>query len=472
MDTLAEIKKENADFVTRPLFKKIILFAVPLILSGVLQLLYNTADTLTAGQFVGDSLTERTQAQAAISATSSVIGVVVNLFLGLSVGTLSVLSKYIGAKKADKAMRVEHSSLLFGAVGGLVMLVVCLPLTPAFLNFMNFEESEVLEKAVLYLQIYFIGLPFALVYNFGSATMRAYGDSSTPLVVLAVTSAINIALNLLFAAIFDWGIAGVSAATVVSQAISALLVILLLSKGKRCPTFSFTKMSFGKSELAEVLRIGFPAALQSVIFSLSNVIVQIAINSFGTVETAGNGVAINIEGFVYAAMTAFSQACLAFVGRNYGADKPENIRLILWQCLAAVCAVGIILGGGVCLFSRPLCFLFNADPDVISCATERLWYVAAPFFVCGITEVFVGALRGIGSSLTPTIVSVAGVCGFRIAWIYTVFAFGRSLPILYISYVASWIISDIALAVAYIVIFRKEKKIMLRSRTALGAAGE
>lgn len=450
-------KRRQADFCTRPLFKKIILFTLPLIATGVLQLLYNAADVIVVGQFSG------IQAQAAVGSTGALINLIVNLFLGLSVGTLSVMSRCVGAKNLEKASRVEHTSVLISVIGGFVLGVIGFFLSGIFLELMDTPEN-VLPLSTLYLRIYFIGMPFNLLYNFGASVMRACGDTKRPLIFLAVSGIANVGLNLLLVIAFDMSVAGVAIATVVAQATAAILVVIWLMRGGRYPKLEIKKLRVHGRELMEITKIGLPAGIQGTIFSLSNVMIQSSINGFGDVAMAGNTAASSVEGFVYVSMNSVSQACLTFTGQNYGADKHENINLVLVQCLALVTAVGLSLGVAAWGFGRQLCFIYNTDTAVIDYAVERLLYTCVPYCLCGIMEVLVGSLRGIGHSFVPMAVSIGGVCGLRIVWIYTLFAAVPELWMLYLSYPVSWAITALVHFICYLFVFRKEKKNMIRRR--------
>lgn len=455
----AKDRKKAADFCKRPLFFKIVKFSLPLILTGILQLLYNAADIIVVGRFAGK------EAMAAVGSTGALINLITNLFLGLSVGALSAMSRWVGAKNPEKASNVEHTAVLISIIGGVVIGLVGFFLSKYLLELMQTPDT-VLPLSTLYLKIYFIGMPFNLLYNFGSSIMRACGDTQRPLVFLAFAGIANVGLNLLLVIVFKMSVAGVAIGTVSAQAVSAVLVVVWLMKGKRYPKLSLKKLRIHKNELLDIVKIGLPAGIQGTIFSLSNVLIQSSINWFGDVAMAGNSASASIEGFVYVSMNSVSQACLTFVGQNYGADKHENIHLILVQCTVLVTVVGLVLGAIVYLLGAPLCAVYNTDPDVVAYGVERLLFIAMPYFLCGIMEVMVGALRGIGHSLVPMLVSVAGVCGLRIVWIYTVFAAVKTLPMLYISYPVSWLITALIHFVCYLFVSRKVIAGMKRRRAA------
>ena len=450
-------QKKQADFCTRPLLNKIILFTIPLILTGLLQLLYNAADIIVVGQFAG------TEAQAAVGSTGALINLIVNLFLGLSVGALSVMSRCIGAKNLEKASRVEHTAVLISVIGGVVLGIVGFFLSGLFLRLMDTPDN-VLPLSILYLKIYFVGMPFNLLYNFGASVMRACGDTKRPLIFLAIAGIANIGLNFLLVIGFNMSVAGVAIGTVTAQAISATLVVVWLMRGKGYPKLEMKKLRVHGAELVEMTKIGLPAGVQGTIFSLSNVMIQSSINGFGDVVMAGNTAAASVEGFVYVSMNAVSQACLTFSGQNFGADKHENINIVLLQCFLLVTGVGLVLGGLAYLGGNGLCFIFNRDPAVIEYGVERLLYTCVPYCICGIMEVLVGSLRGIGHSFVPMLVSIGGVCGLRIVWIYTLFAWVPELWMLYLSYPVSWAITALVHFICYLFVFKKEKRNMIRRR--------
>ncbi|PWM72440.1 MAG: MATE family efflux transporter [Bacillota bacterium] len=436
---------------TRPLFGKILLFSLPLVATGILQLLYNAADIIVVGQFADHT------AMAAVGSTGSLVSLVVNLFLGLSVGALSVMSRYIGAEDAEKADRVVHTSIPVGVIGGVVVAIVGFFGARFFLELMA-TDALVIDQAAIYLQIYFLGMPFAMLYNFGASILRACGDTKRPLIILAAAGLINVGINLWLVIAYGLGVVGVAVGTTVSQIVSAAAVLVVLCRQKGYGKFSFKKMRIHWDALKEIVRIGLPAGIQGTIFSLSNVIIQSSVNSFGDIAMAGSAAAANIEGFVYTAMNSVSQACLTFTAQNYGAKKLGNIRLVLAQCVLIVTAIGVAMGVGAYLLARPLLALYNGNAEVIAWGAERLLYVCVPYFLCGLMEVLVGSLRGMGRSLLPMIFSIVAVCGVRILWIYTVFAAEHSFMTLFISYPVSWIAAILMHLCTYFAVRKKVKK--------------
>ena len=447
-DIKVKKNKKQVDMCTRPLLGKIIWFSLPLIATGILQLLYNAADIIVVGQFSGHT------AMAAVGSTGSLVNLVTNLFIGLSVGALSAMSRWIGAGEKEKADKVVHTSIPVGLIGGIIVGVIGFFGAEFFLELMK-TDANVIGQATLYLKIYFVGMPFSMLYNFGASILRACGDTKRPLIILSLAGLINIGINLLLVIAFDMGVAGVAIGTTVSQAISAVAVLWVLCRRKGYGKLRFGKLRIYGDTLKDIIRIGLPAGIQGTIFSLSNVIIQSSINVFGDIAMAGNAAAANIEGFVYTAMNALSQACLTFTAQNYGANKLGNIRLILAQCAGIVTVVGVVLGVAAYLCAAPLLSLYNGDAEFIRYGIDRLAIVSTRYFLCGLMEVLVGSLRGMGRSLVPMILSVVGVCGGRVLWIYTVFAAEHNLTMLYLSYPVSWLLAIIMHLITYFVVFKK-----------------
>ncbi len=433
----AKVKKE-IDMINGPLLKKLIVFSVPIVLSGILQLLFNAADVVVVGQFAG------TESLAAVGSNGSLIHLVTNLFIGLSVGANVVMSRAIGAGDNDKASRTAHTSVLLGIAGGAFVTVVGYFMARTMLTWMN-ADPEVIDKAALYLRIYFLGSVFSLTYNFGAALLRAKGDTKRPMYFLIIAGVINVALNLLFVIVCKMDVAGVALATIISQAVSAALVVVWLIRDKQYACLSFKKLRFHSKELGEMFFIGLPSGLYSTFFSISNVIIQSAINGFGKTVMAGNSTGANIEGFVYTAMNSIYQAAITFTGQNYGARKYGRIKKILFEAVAVVAVVGLALGFGVLLLGRQIASFYSSDPEVVNVAMERLRIILPFYFLAGITDVLVGVLRGMGYSFQPMLTAFLFSCVMRSGWVYTVFAASPSLTTLFISYPVSWILSIIGL---------------------------
>ena len=435
----------HVDMIHGPTFKKIIVFALPVIASGVLQLLFNAADVIVVGQFAGAN------ALAAVGSTTSLINLLINLFIGLSIGASVLLGQYIGANDYDNASETVHTAIALSILGGIVMIFIGFFLSKPLLQMMD-TPNEVINLSVLYMRIYFVGMPAFMLYNFGAALLRAIGDTKHPLYFLTLAGVVNVILNLFFVTQLHMSVEGVALATIISQAISAALIILSLIKSDGFMQLNVHKIHFYGHKVRQMLRIGLPAGLQGILFSISNVLIQSSINSFGPTVMAGNTAASNIEGFVYTAMNALYQTNLSFTSQNKGAYKYKRCDRILLQCLALVTLVGLALGVGAYAAAPTLLRLYNSDPNVIQFGITRLWYISVPYFLCGLMDVMVGSLRGLGASILPMLVSLTGVCIFRVIWIFTVFQSVRTLESLYISYPISWIITALSHFICYIVL--------------------
>ncbi|MCR5148351.1 MAG: MATE family efflux transporter [Eubacterium sp.] len=445
-------KKYNIDMTNGPIGAKMLKFAFPLMCSSILQLLFNAADTVVVGQFAGDN------SLAAVGSNGSLINVMTNLFIGLSVGTNVLIAKAVGAGDREHTRKIVHTSIVISLFGGIVLMIAGLLFARNILVLMD-SPPEVIDLASLYLKIYFLGLPAMMVYNFGSAILRAIGDTRRPLYFLSFAGVINVLFNLLFVIAFKMDVAGVALATVISQIISAVLIMLCLFHEKSDISVSLREMKIDMDSLARILRIGIPAGLQGTLFSFSNVIIQSSINSFGATVVAGNSAAQNLEGFVYVSMNAFHQATLSFTSQNMGAGKTERIGKILRSGLILVFITGLVLGGLVAIFGSQLLHIYSPKKMVISKGAERLVVVCGTYYLCGIMDVMVGSIRGLGYSIMPMIVSLIGACGLRIIWLKTFFkmAMFHKPFYIYATYPVSWAITILAHVVCYFVIKKKMK---------------
>lgn len=454
------------DMINGPLLGKILRFSIPLMLSGILQLLFNAADIVVVGQFTGSD------ALAAVGSTGSLNNLIVNIFLGLSIGSSVLVAQYYGAQDWKNVQDVVHTSVLLSAVTGVVLVLVGVPLVGPLLELMG-TPPEVLDQAVLYMRIVFAGMPAMMIYNFGAAILRAVGDTRRPLLFLFIAGLINVGLNLFFVIVFHMGVSGVALATVISQCISAALVLLCLSRSSASYKLYWKQLRITKDKLLQIVRIGLPAGLQGALFSVSNVLIQSSINSFGYIAVAGNTAASNIEGFVYTSMNALYQASLSFTSQNAGARRVERIVPVLTRCLGCVIAIGVGLSALALLLGRMLLGIYSPDPQVIQYGMGRMSVVCATYFLCGMMDVVCGSIRGLGYSITPTIVSLTGACGLRILWIYTIFIWHRSLFSLYLSYPVSWVITFTADLICFIVFFRRWKqKTLAEQPMSLSASQE
>lgn len=439
------------DMCNGPLFGKILIFAVPLMLSGMLQLFFNAADIIVVGQFVGHT------ALAAVGSTGSLINLLVNVFVGLSVGTNVLVARYYGARDAKHLHETVHTSVLTSVLSGAALIVIGLILAEPLLTLMG-TPDDVLDQAALYMRIYFVGMPASMLYNFGAAILRAVGDTKRPLYFLFISGIVNVILNLVLVLVFHLGVAGVAIATVTSQVISAVLVALCLIKTDAPYRLELKKLRIHKSKLLEIIKIGLPAGMQGAVFSISNVLIQSSINSFGSTVMAGSTAASNIENFVYTAMNALYQTALSFTGQNVGGGKYKRIGKIMRICVLDVTAIGILLGGGAYLCGSTLLSIYTSDPQVIQYGLERMMFVCLPYFLCGIMDTLVGSLRGMGYSIMPMIVSLTGACVLRIVWIMTIFQMNPTLSTLFLSYPVSWFVTALAHFICYLIVHHRFMK--------------
>ena len=427
------------------IFKKMLMFALPLMCSSILQLLFNAADIVVVGRFAGDN------ALAAVGSNTALINLLTNLFVGLSIGSNVLTARYYGAKQEKDLKETVHTSMMLSIYSGILLTVVGVVAARQILTWMQAPE-EVIGLAELYLRIYFIGMTATMIYNFGSAILRAIGDTKRTLYYLLAAGVVNVVLNLFFVIVCRLGVAGVAIATVISQTISAFLVVRCLMKEQGAIRLELKELRIEKDKLMRILQIGLPAGFQGIVFSLSNVVIQSAINSFGAIAVAGNSAAANIEGFVYMAMNAFYQATISFTSQNFGARKKDRINKILFAGQVYVVATGLILGSLAVFFGKELLGIYSASPEVIAAGMVRLQYICKVYFLCGIMDVFVGALRGIGYSIMPMIVSLLGACGLRLLWLATVFQIPQyhTQDIIYLSYPITWVITFAVHALCYI----------------------
>jgi len=431
-----------------PLFKQVLLFALPIMLSGILQLLFNAADTVVVGRFAGN------EALAAVGSVGSLNNLIISLFIGLSVGANVLVARYTGARNAQAVSDTVHTAVLLSVLGGLVLTVVGFALAHPLLQLMGSPE-DVIDLAVLYVRILFIGMPVQMLYNFCAAILRAVGDTKRPLYFLTIAGVINVLLNLIFVIAFRMSVAGVALATIISQAVSAWLVVrsLMLMDG---PThLNLRRLRIHPGKLREIIRIGLPAGIQSSVFSLSNVVIQSSINSFGSTVIAANAAAANIGSFIYQAMNTFQQAITCFASQNMGAHKPRRIFTAMKASMCWSILFGVLLGVLSCIFGRQLLALYSTDPAVIEAGMERVYIVNGPYFLCGMMEVMTGVLRGVGYSILPMAVSILGACVFRIVWVVTVFAAVPTMQCLMISYPVSWLLTFVVLVFFFRLIWKR-----------------
>ena len=423
----------SADLTSGPMLQKIILFSIPLAASSILQLLFNAADVVVVGRFAGST------ALAAVGSNGSLINLLVNLFVGLSLGANVVAARCFGAKDDRGVQDTVQTSVTLGLVSGVLLAVVGFFAARGLLELMSCPE--VIDLSALYLKIYFIGMPMTMLYNFSSALLRAVGDTKRPLYCLAAAGIINVVLNLVFVIGFSMSVAGVALATIISQTVSACMVTRMLMKEEGALHLDLHHLGFHMGALKQILLIGLPAGLQSTVFSLSNVVIQSAINSFGSTVVAGSSASANLEGFVYTAMNAFSQAAVTFTSQNMGARKYQNLNRVVLNCLLCAIVTGVVLGGGAVLAGTQLLHFYSSDAAVIAAGYERLRVICGTYLLCGIMDTLASSLRGLGYSVLPMVVSLVGSCLLRLVWIATIFQLNRTPFMLYISYPISWVLT-------------------------------
>lgn len=453
----SKTKEFQMDMCNGTILKKMLMFAVPLMFSSVLQLLFNAADIVVVGRYAGDN------SLAAVGSNTSMINLLTNLFIGLSVGANVLVAHYYGAKQQEDLKKTVHSAMKMAIISGLLLTVIGVFGARQILIWMQ-TPADVLDLAVEYLRIYFCGMTATMVYNFGSAILRAVGDTKRPLYYLFFSGVVNVVLNLLFVIKFDMDVAGVALATVISQCISAALVVRCLVKEQGGIHLNLRELKVDRNTFIKIMRIGLPAGFQGVVFSLSNVVIQSSINLFGPVVVAGNSAASNLEGFVYMAMNAMYQAAISFTSQNVGAGKFNRINKILLTAQGCVIFVGVVFGNLVYFFGRELLGLYSHNPEVIDAGMERLKVIVTVYALCGMMDVMVGSLRGLGYSIMPMIVSLIGACGLRLLWIATVFQMEQfhTIEMVYITYPITWILT----LTAHIICFRIVRSKLPREEVA------
>ena len=445
------MKRHQQSMLQGPLFLNIVTYTIPIILTSLLQLLFNAAVLVVVGRFCGSL------SVAAVGATGAITNLVVNLFIGLSIGTGVCMAHAIGGRDETAMHRTVHTALPMALVSGCVLTVIGVVFSETFLVWMG-TPGDVLPLSTLYMQIYFCGMTFNMVYNFCAAILRAAGDTKSPLVFLTVAGVINVMLNVFFVTVVHMNVAGVALATTISQGVSAVLVVITLMRRADGCKLQLKKLRFYKAQLIKMISKGLPAGIQSSMFSISNVVIQSSINSFGEVFMSGNAAASNIEGFAYVCMNAFQQTALNFVGQNVGAGQYKRVSRISGICLGCVTGVGIVVGGAVYLFAPQLLSIYITDSaEAIGYGVQRMAYVLIPYCLLGLQDVTTGLLRGMGTSFAPMVISVLGICGLRICWINTVFQIPEfhTSDWLFISYPISWAVTFAAEIVLYIIIYRR-----------------
>ncbi len=448
------LAKKTTSLTQGPLLQGIISYTIPIILTSLLQLLFHAADLVVVGRFCGSV------SVAAVGATGSITNLMVNFFIGLSVGASVSVAYGLGSREDTMVSHAVHTALPTALVSGVFLTVLGVLYSETFLRMMGTPEN-VLSLSAVYMKIYFAGITFTMVYNFCAAILRAAGDTKSPLIFLTIAGIINVVLNLIFVIGFHMNVAGVALATTISQAFSAVMVVRALMQRTDACHLDLKKMRFHKMQLIKMLRVGLPAGIQSSLFSISNVLIQSSINSFGDILMSGNAASSNLEGFVYVSLNAFHQTAVNFIGQNAGAKQYDRVKKTLWICLASVVVVGLALGSVMYTFGEQLLSIYITDsPEAISYGMLRLSLICLPYFICGLMDVSTGALRGMGASFVPMLISVLGVCGIRIGWLYTIFQIPQfhTPQCLYLSYPISWSITFLCQMAAFLMVFRKHSK--------------
>lgn len=434
--------------VNGTIMPKLITFAIPLMLSGILQLLFNAVDIIVVGRFSGS------QSLAAVGSTSSLINMLTNLFIGISLGANVLAARFYAAGKHKEMSETVHTSILTALISGVLMIFVGIFFSRPALELMD-TPSDVIELATLYMRIYFVGMPFFMLYNYGAAILRAVGDTKRPLIFLVVSGVTNACLNLLLVIVFKMDVAGVAIATVISQMISCILVLICLYKTDAVYQLRFKKLRIKWEYLGQIFRIGIPAGIQSTLISFSNVLLQSSVNSFGSIAMAGYTAANNVLSFLYMGANSITQACMSFTSQNYGARKPKRMDKVLIDGLILQVVICLTLGVLAYVFGNQVSNIYTDDPNVIKCSVEILALTTVPYFLCGFMDTFPGVLRGMGRSTVPMILCLLGTVGVRILWIYCFFPHNRTLGYLFVSYPVSWI-ATIVMQLIYYIFIRKE----------------
>ena len=434
--------KYEIDMCNGSIMDKLISFSLPLMLSGILQLMFNAVDIVVVGRFSGS------QALAAVGSTTALINIFTNLFIGISLGANVLAARFYASGKEKEMSETVHTAITLALISGIIMAGVGLLLAKWALRLMG-TPSDVIELSTLYMRIYFCGMPFFMLYNYGAAILRAVGDTKRPLVFLIISGVANAGLNMILVIIFHMGVAGVGIGTVISQLISCVLVLRCLYKSEGCYQLRFSKLRIQKVYLRQIFQVGIPAGIQSTVINFSNALLQSSVNSFGSTAMAGYTAANNILGFLYASVNAVTQACMSFTSQNYGVGKYKRMDRVLINCLILSVVISGVLGCGSYAFGTEILKVYTEDPKVIQCGLEILSMTTVTYFLCGIMDLFPGALRGMGRSGVPMILSIIGTVGTRIVWIFMLFPQHRSLKFLFISYPASWLFTIVMQVICF-----------------------
>jgi len=444
-------KKRDIDMCNGPLFSNILIFALPIMAMNILQLMFNAADMVVVGRFSGS------EALAAVGATGALINLIINLFMGLSVGTSVVVAQGYGAHEQDDVSRAVHTSIAISIIGGIFVMVIGIVFCEPLLVMMG-TPKDILHLSILYMKIYFIGMPASMVYNFGAAILRAVGDSRRPMYYLTIAGVVNVIFNLFFVIVFGMSVDGVAWATVISQYLSMVLIIICLYRSHGPIGFIPKELKIDMDKLKSIVKIGLPAGLQGMLFSISNVLIQSAVNSFGSTMVAASSASGNIEAFIGTTMNAYYNAAITFTGQNMGAKKYDRIDTIAKVCTVLIFATWIIVGGAIWLFGRPLLSIYTSDPEVIELGMLRTKIMMAAYFTCGIMNVFPGLTRAMGYSVLPMICTLIGACLLRIFWLVTFFAWYPTVIMLFICYPITWGLAGLGQVACFLYARRQIRK--------------
>lgn len=440
--------KYEIDMCNGSILDKLVSFSIPLMLSGILQLLFNAVDIIVVGQFTGN------EALAAVGSTTALINVFVNLFIGISLGASVLAARFYATGQEKEMSETVHTSITLALISGIAMGIIGVIAAKGALELMDTPDN-VLNLSTLYMRIYFMGMPFFMLYNYGAAILRAVGDTKRPLLFLIISGATNVLLNLLLVIQFHLGVAGVAIATVISQCISCILVLRCLYISDGSYQLRFNKLGMKTRYVKQIFQIGIPAGIQSTIINFSNVLLQSSVNSFGSVAMAGYTAANNILGFLYVSVNSITQACMSFTSQNYGVRKFKRMDKVLLECLGLMVIVALVLGGGSYLFGAELMHIYTKSIKVVECGVDIMLYTTVTYFLCGIMDLLPGALRGMGHSTVPMILSVIGTVGTRIVWIYAIFPYHKSLDFLFISYPVSWLLTIVMQVICFYFVRKK-----------------
>nr|WP_296839313.1 MATE family efflux transporter [uncultured Marvinbryantia sp.] len=440
--------KYEIDMCSGSIMDKLISFSLPLMLSGILQLMFNAVDIVIVGRFTGS------EALAAVGSTSALINMFTNLFIGISLGSNVLAARYYASGRTKEMSETVHTAILFALLSGIVMAFVGLIFSRFALELMGTPDN-VIEHSTLYMRIYFLGMPFFMLYNYGASILRAVGDTKRPLLFLIISGVLNAGLNMFLVIVFHLGVAGVAIATVISQMVSCVLVLRCLYLSDGSYQLRFSRLTLKWNYLKPIFQVGIPAGIQSTVINFSNVLLQSSVNSFGSTAMAGYTAANNILSFLYVSVNSVTQACMSFTSQNYGVGNYKRMDKILVNCIALSVSVSLALGCIAYFFGPEILSIYTSDPEVIRCGVEVLAYTTVTYFLCGLMDLFPGPMRGMGHSAVPMLMSIIGTVGTRIVWIFLLFPQNRTLAFLFISYPASWIVT-ILLQVVCLYFVRKK----------------